>query len=94
MKTRADRDPIATRLATQCRPSGRVLRRVLWVGVGGGGLLAGLVSVPAAPAKVVFEATSAYHHIRVVDDDWVRTLSFDGSTETQMSLSDPLRRHF
>ncbi len=47
-----------------------------------------------AQGKVVFEATSPYHHIRVLDDNWVRTLSFDGSTESQMSLTDPLRRHF
>lgn len=48
----------------------------------------------ASPERVVFEQTSPFHHIRVLDDDWVRRLSFDGSTESQMSLTDPLRRHY
>jgi spermidine synthase len=46
------------------------------------------------PAAVVFEATSPYHHIRVVDQRGVRTLSFDGSMETRMSLGNPLQGHF
>jgi spermidine synthase len=48
----------------------------------------------AGPAVTVFETTSAYHHILVLDQDGLRTLSFDGSTETQMSLSDPTKGHF
>src|SRR5262249_31986953 len=43
---------------------------------------------------VVFEKTSAYHTIRVVDNQGIRTLSFDNSMETQMSLFDPLKGHF
>lgn len=43
---------------------------------------------------VVFETTSPYHHIRVVDSGGVRTLSFDGSRETRMSLANPLQGHF
>src|SRR5437016_10315779 len=51
---------------------------------------------PAAPVSpnIIFEVTSAYHHIRVIDQDGVRTLSFDGSMETRMSLQNPLRGHF
>ena len=51
---------------------------------------------PAAPVSpnIIFEATSAYHHIRVIDQDGIRTLSFDGSMETRMSLRDPLKGHF
>ncbi len=48
----------------------------------------------AAGAVVVFEATSPYHHIRVIDETGIRTLSFDGSMETRMSLLDPLKGHF
>ena len=48
----------------------------------------------AGPAETVFETTSAYHHILVIDQDGLRTLSFDGSTETQMSLLDPATGHF
>src|SRR5437016_2511444 len=44
--------------------------------------------------NIIFEVTSAYHHIRVIDQDGVRTLSFDGSMETRMSLQNPLRGHF
>src|SRR2546423_12709099 len=51
---------------------------------------------PAAPVSpnIIFEATSAYHHIRVIDQDGIRTLSFDGSMETRMSLRDPMKGHF
>ncbi len=56
------------------------------------GLLA--ASAPNAFGAVVFEQTTAYHHIRVVDENGTRTLCFDDSTETQMSLTDPLRGHF
>ena len=48
----------------------------------------------AQPGTTVFEATSAHHHIRVYDDNGLRTLSFDGSMETRMSLSDPSQGHF
>jgi spermidine synthase len=47
-----------------------------------------------ARAEIVFEGTSAYHHIRVIDQGGVRTLSFDGSMETRMSLQNPLLGHF
>jgi len=53
----------------------------------------GLILQPTA-AELLFERTSAYHHIRVVDDQGVRTLTFDGSFETRMSLQDSLRGHF
>jgi spermidine synthase len=54
-----------------------------------------LAGVPVhGAAGVVFEVTSAYHHIRVVDDQGIRTLSFDGSQESRMSLHDPLQGHF
>ncbi len=45
-------------------------------------------------AEVVFERTSAHHHIRVIDENGVRTLSFNGSQETRMSLRYPLQGHF
>jgi spermidine synthase len=54
-----------------------------------------LSGVVAAQAQdVVFETTTAYHHIRVLDQYGVRILSFDGTTETRMSLRDPLSGHF
>lgn len=59
-------------------------------------LLGWLALLPALPtlAGVIHEVTSPYHHILVVDEDGVRTLSFDGTHETRMSLQDPLRGHF
>ena len=53
----------------------------LWIGV-------------KCPAAIVFETTSPYHHIRVLDEQGVRTLSFDGSAETRMSMRNPLQGHF
>ncbi|MGC8742286.1 MAG: spermidine synthase [Verrucomicrobiia bacterium] len=48
----------------------------------------------AVGGEIVFEATSRYHNIRVVDEAGLRFLSFDGSTETRMSLVNPLAGHF
>ena len=60
-----------------------------------GAICAGLLWVEAdCTGGVVFEITSPYHHIRVVDEGGLRTLSFDGSAETRMSLQNPLQRHF
>jgi len=49
---------------------------------------------PLLRAETVYETTSAYHHIRVVDADGLRTLYFDDAPETRMSLRDPLKGHF
>ncbi len=43
---------------------------------------------------VVFDAFSAYHHVQVVDQAGTRTLRFNGSMETRMSLANPLQGHF
>jgi spermidine synthase len=59
-----------------------------------------LARSPAAPqGTIVYETISAHHHIRVVDSygespEGIRTLSFDGSMETRMSLKDPTQGHF
>ena len=53
-----------------------------------------MLSCSAVRAAVTFETTSPYHHILVVDNAGMRTLSFDGSMETRMSLADPLKGHF
>ena len=45
-------------------------------------------------ANVVLETTSPYHHIKVIDENGIRTLSFDGSMETKMSLENHLEGHF
>src|SRR5262245_10204695 len=45
-------------------------------------------------AEVIFERTSVYHHIRVVDQAGMRTLCFDDATESRMSVEDPLKGHF
>ncbi len=59
------------------------------------GMLAWAVSASLDPAQaaIVFETTSPYHHIQVVDQQGIRTLYFDASTETKMSIADPLKGH-
>jgi len=52
------------------------------------------LSLPSAQTNVLFERISAYHHIQVYDFARVRTLSFNGSWETMMSLTNPLAGHF
>jgi spermidine synthase len=49
---------------------------------------------PAQQAVTVFEATSVYHHIRVVDEGGSRTLCFDNATQSRMSLRDPIQGQF
>lgn len=44
--------------------------------------------------EIVFEATSPYHHIRVADRGRMRILHFDNTTQSQISLDDPLQGHF
>src|SRR5262245_41817796 len=48
----------------------------------------------AAFAPVIYEMTSPYHHIRVVDQAGLRTLCFDNATQSQISLQSPLKGHF
>jgi spermidine synthase len=48
----------------------------------------------ASGAIVVYQVTSPYHHIRVVDDSGARTLYFDAGMETRMSLKNNLEGHF
>jgi len=45
-------------------------------------------------AAIVFSQYSAYHHIQVLDQGGFRTLSFNGSQETRMSLTNSLAGHF
>lgn len=46
------------------------------------------------PGTTVYETTSPYHHVQVVDHQGLRTLSFNGTRETQMSIANPLEGHF
>jgi len=55
-------------------------------------LLPGLCS--CSRAGQVYEVTSPYHHVRVVDEGDMRTLCFDDATESRISLKDPLKGHF
>jgi len=57
-------------------------------------LVAVLNAAFAPGAVVVFNTYSAYHHIQVLDDLGIRTLSFNGSMETKMSRMNPLQGHF
>jgi len=49
-------------------------------------------------AGVIFEKFSPYHHVQVIDEVsgtvGTRMLSFNGTRETKMSLTDPLQGHF
>src|ERR1039457_336198 len=55
-------------------------------------LLSPLLS--GAQRTVLFDRISAYHQIQVYDENATRTLSFNGSWETKMSLTNPLAGHF
>jgi spermidine synthase len=62
--------------------------------IGIGALLLTRQSANAAGGAVVFETTSPYHHIRVVDEAGMRTLCFDDALESRVSLTNPLQGHF
>ena len=47
-----------------------------------------------ATGTLIYEVTSPYHHIRVIDEADVRTLYFDAGMETRMSLKNSLEGHF
>jgi spermidine synthase len=45
-------------------------------------------------ASVIYEATSPYHNIRVVQDGDLRILCFDDAWESRMSVANPAQGHF
>jgi spermidine synthase len=53
-----------------------------------------LFLLQSAIAAVIFETTSPYHHIRVVEQANVRTLCFDDAWESRVSLQNPMQGHF
>ncbi len=57
-------------------------------------LASAVLSCSSARAELIYEVTSAYHHIRVVDENGLRTIYFDDAPESQMSMQYPLRGHF
>lgn len=73
------------------RGRGRSPIRIAWRAIVFGAML---FCCATERAGVIFERTSAYHHILVVDEGDTRTLSFNGSWETKMSLTNPLTGHF
>ena len=42
----------------------------------------------------LFDTTTPYHHIRVIEEGHMRTLCFDDATQTRLSTDDPLKGHF
>ena len=63
-------------------------RRIIFLVISLAPFLAG------AQRVVLFDRISAYHSIQVYDEAGKRTLSFNGSWETTMSLTNPLTGHF
>jgi len=89
------------RLGSSFRAQHKTLRFLRFLGVLTGlnkSLLAVLAAVlamqPTARGGEIYQATSAYHHIRVVEDGTYRLLCFDDALESRISLLDPWRGHF
>jgi len=57
-------------------------------------IIAFLLPCGAQGASLIFETTSPYHHIRVLDENGVRILCFDDGQETRMMVNNPLAGHF
>lgn len=47
-----------------------------------------------ADAEVIYETTTPYHHIRVLEANGERQLCFDDATQSKLTLADPLKGHF
>jgi spermidine synthase len=76
-------DPSGAEPATGARLPGLILTTFVICGV-----------ARSASAGVLFETSSPYHHIRVVDEGQFRTLCFDDALESRMSMQEPLKGHF
>src|SRR5262245_32012735 len=57
------------------------------------GLTLALLTIPSR-AAIIFEKLSPYHNVQVIDESGIRTLSFNGTHETRMSIVNPLEGHF
>jgi spermidine synthase len=57
-------------------------------------LLALLLLALPARAGVIYETTTPYHHIRVLEAGGERQLCFDDATQSKINLADPLKGHF
>jgi spermidine synthase len=57
-------------------------------------LLIAAFTASSTCGALIYETTSPYHHIRVVDDHGIRTLYFDNAAESSMSLSNNAGGHF
>jgi spermidine synthase len=53
-----------------------------------------LAAGSSAPANMLYEATSPYHHIRVFEENGMRTLYFDDARESRSSVREPWKGHF
>src|ERR1041385_5763318 len=71
-----------------CFQSSRLRRNAAAVGI--------LLLAAALPlrAAIIFEKISPYPHVQVIDENGTRMLSFNGTRETMMSISNPLTGHF
>ena len=49
--------------------------------------------IQRVPGQVVYETVSSYHNVRVVDADETRTMYYDDTRESRMSLLDPNTGH-
>jgi len=57
-------------------------------------LAAALPMYGSAPAGEIYQVTSAYHHIRVVEEGGYRIMCFDDALESRIALQDPWRGHY
>jgi spermidine synthase len=53
-----------------------------------------LLPLTSRGSDLLYETTSPYHHIRVIDEKGMRILCFDDALETRMSITNPLIGHF
>ena len=57
-------------------------------------LAVALMTNIAASGEVVFELSTPYHHIRVIEDGGVRSLNFNDAVQTRLSVANPVQGHF
>ena len=69
-------------------PNNALMKRILTI------VAIALLACSSTFGAVIYEVTSPYHHIRVVEERDLRTLCFDDAMESRMSVANPLQGHF
>ena len=85
---------MATLSPAEGRPGTFFRISVFGIRILGLAIISANLGASAASTAVLYETTSPYHHIRVLEEAGLRTMCFDDALESRMSVRSPLEGHF